>query len=262
MYGLHLTEETTTHLRLSTLYTISQQRSWMIQLSLGCLVISGILFQVTGSQITLSCQRRSPKFTHCDLTILRLFTKDSIGIPNLRGAKVESDDGTYRIALLTGEEKIPFDSVYTNLNWSKKHSDADAINEFVKNPQQNSLTIQDDTRWLSLIFGGVMLWLAVACIMLPSQADCYLDKTTGQLSLKKISLIWTSIEQYPLREIKSIKLIESTDSDGDKTYTTQIVLSSNRKIFLNLLDSSTPPDQIVQALHKFLGVPLEVQQKE
>jgi hypothetical protein len=186
MYGLYLTEETTTHMRLSTLHKISQQRSWMIQGSLGCLVISVILFQIGGSQITLNCQRRSPKLTYCELTTLRLFTQDSIGIPNLRGAELESDDGTYRIALLTGGEKIPFDRAYTNFDMSKKYSDTDAINQFVKNPQQNSLQIQDDSRWLSLIFGGVLLWLAVACIMLPSQSECYLDKTTGQLSLKEM----------------------------------------------------------------------------
>lgn len=258
MFGLHLVEQTPTYLRFAS--DKISLRNIMIQIALGSFAISGILFQFAGSQITLKCRRSTPKDVQCELTTVRLLTRDSMAIFNLKGAEVENNDDTDRLVLLTGAGKVPFDPVYTNFNRSKKGNDAYAIDRFVEDPQQANLTIQDDSRLLSVIFGGLMLWFGIYSLLAQFQTECRFDRATSQLSLSKANVFWSKVHQHSLQEIKGIRLIETTDSDGDKSYMTQIVWRSNEHFNLALLDPKLNPRDVVEILQTFLGVPLEFEQ--
>jgi hypothetical protein len=121
---------------------------------LGCVVIYFI-----GDKATLECQRLSSAQLDCTLTHASLRRTNSEAIAQLQGADVaryrDSDgDSTYQVILLTPEDEIPLASVRSSGARGKRQKAAQ-INQFLADPQQQTLAIVQDDRRFAYGLGGL-----------------------------------------------------------------------------------------------------------
>lgn len=137
------------------------------------LILGGVLIIVLwGNLDILHCDRSLSTPMTCQLTWTNLLRQEITLIPpgHLQGAEVQRRhkrrrfNNTYRVMILTKEERIPLTQGYS-MGEQGKREKANQINAFVKNSQQMSLTIRQDNRWLGYSFGrmflaaGVLSWL-------------------------------------------------------------------------------------------------------
>lgn len=257
MMGLHLVEQTAMRLKLERMLQGSA-RQLLAKFGFGSLAIAVAIGQISGSNIMLKCQRLEPAIAQCDLKTTRLLTRHSEKIEQLRGAELEDSDDTDRVVLLTAAGKVPFDYVYTNFSRQEKRETIQQIQQFVESPQQQELNVSQETRWLSLLFTAPFILFGLWMLIAELVTECSLDKSTGQLVLKKVGVFRTSLSIHLLQDIRSIEVVEKTDSDGNKSYTTKLLLKLGSSIPLDLLSSTTNPEAIAQAFQDFLQVPLNL----
>ncbi|MEQ9233442.1 hypothetical protein [Coleofasciculus sp. E2-BRE-01] len=129
------------------------------------LILVGILIIIIwGNLVILQCDRPLSTPVACQLTSANLLRQAITLIPpgHLQGAEVQrrhkrrSLNNTYRVILLTKEDRIPLTQGYS-MGERKKQEKANQINAFVENTQQISLTIRQDDRWLGYSFGGMFI---------------------------------------------------------------------------------------------------------
>jgi hypothetical protein len=237
----------------------------------GCLpLLFGVPFLVSGLAVmlllgkltTLDCKRVEPTQVACNLTSAGLLGKQTTSIPagQLQGADVgvsRGDDGdTYRVILVTKTMSIiPLTGVYSS-GYGGKRQKADRINAFVNDSSQMSLTIQQDDRWFAYIFGGIFTLVGgisiMSMIMVKLPRVYVFDKKSGYLYVTFRSLIQSETKQFRLRDIQSAQVVESTDSDGDKSLQTQLNLRSGNPMQLQVFGDSTKHHAIAQAINTFL----------
>lgn len=222
--------------------------------------LAAILF--FGEVAILTCTRLEPLQVVCKLTNSSLLRKRITQIPlgELQGADVQvnedSDGDTYRVVLITKSDTIPLTSVYSSGQHGKRKK-AEQINAFLANPEQTTLTIRQDDRWMfylggsvSTLVGAGILW---GIVFTKSLKTCVFDKRSGCLSMIKKSWVASETKQVPLRDIKAAQVIEDTDSDGDKTYSTQLTLRSGDPIRLPVFGDSEQHYKLADAINTFLG---------
>lgn len=128
---------------------------------------------ILGSEVkTLKCDRLKPNLVTCKLISSNLLFKTSRPIPRLHGAinynvnyYYEYED-SYKIMLLTGNQKIPMTRVPQSMNFIlyKMNEKVKRINYFVDNPSETSLTVREGYRWIKYPVGALFLLMGVGVI--------------------------------------------------------------------------------------------------
>ena len=131
-------------------------------------MVLGVLFIVAFGNLTiLQCNRLEPKSVACDLTSTSILNDHHVPIPAgaLQRAVVDvqvdnDDDGgrsyTYQVKLITTTEIIPF-TYYSMGNEEAIRAQAQQINAFLTNSEQQTLTVQQDNRLVMYMIGGLLL---------------------------------------------------------------------------------------------------------
>jgi hypothetical protein len=118
----------------------------------------GFSFLATGQHTTLDCER-SQDICELNRTGLWWSKKENFSLHKLQGAYVmvdRSDDGTTeRVALLTAQGDIPM--TYSSYSPGQQSETARQINAFVMEPSQKSLQVYEDSLWISIIAGIIMM---------------------------------------------------------------------------------------------------------
>jgi hypothetical protein len=232
----------------------------------------GMLFLVAGvaailllGRLTvLMCQRLEPNQIECQLTSTGLLGSQTTQITALEGAEVAThsdDDGdTYSIVLFAVGQKIPFSKIRSS-GYAAKKANADRINAFVNNSQQSALSVQEDHRWFSYLFGsGFALTggaLVLASWRLKFITYAVFDKNLGRLTLRRQSALGqTQTQSWNLQEIVGLSVKEEKDSDGDRTYKLLLKLKSGQQLPLSrlFLNSQPQAEAIAAKLRQFLGL--------
>ncbi len=217
-----------------------------------------------GNLSALKCDRVAATQIACKLTSANILRQKIVPIEagQLQGAEVQvnedSDGDTYRVVLITKSGKIPLTDVYSSGIGTKYRENVDKINSFIGNPAQESLLIQQDDRWFAYPFGGIFM-LVGGGIILGSlrwkfQTSCIFNKSTGKMYLTEQSLIESESKEWMLHHIKEAKAIAGTDSDGDKTYNTKLILKSGEEIALEIPNPASNHYKVTESINRFLGI--------
>ncbi len=219
-----------------------------------------------GKLTQLECNRLEPTQVACQLTASGILNTRTTNIPvgELQGAEIETSqdsdgDITYRVALITRQGRLPLTDSYSAGLGTNHQQNTNQINTFLSRADQENLVIQQDDRWFAFIFGGIFMLVGSGIIAggLFNQfsSACILDKTSGRLYLDRKNGFRTKRKEYPLHEIKAAKVVENTDSDGDPTYATYLVLRSGEKIPLKLTGSRNEHSALADTINQFLAKP-------
>ncbi len=211
---------------------------------------------------TLKCHRLEPTQVACEVIASGLFGKKITSIPagQLQSATVEvnrtSDGGSYRIALITKNKTIPFTFLYHS--GTGKYQKAKQINAFLNNPQQMSLKIQEDDRWLAYPLGGVFALVGGGIIfgslMWKIPTSCIFDKSSNLVYWNKKNLFQSETREQRLDEIREVKVIETNYSiNDDKIYKLVLSLRSSQQISLSITGSQSDLAQLAESINLFLS---------
>jgi hypothetical protein len=260
--GLQIVEQTPTILKLQA--KGNSIRLFELSVGIPFFLIGLLTIIFWGKLSTLKCARLEATQAACELTTSSLLGDHITPIPTgqLRGAEVEveksSDGHTYRVTLLTKNNRIPLNSMYSSGEEDKREK-ADQINAFIRNPGETSLIIQQDDRWFIYIFGGCFTLgggaIILHSLMLKLETHCVFDKGLDRMYLNRQNIFKKGeIREYRLHEIKEVVVVKGANEEGGESYTTKLILSSGEQITLPIAGVSSNHYEITQSISRFLGI--------
>lgn len=222
----------------------------------------GVMVIFMAQKVILNCQRIEPNQNLCQLTKVSLHQKKTeILSESLIGAKVDinkdSDGDTYRIILTTSTQNIPLTNMYTS-GKKNKNINVKKINNFLKDSNQQSLTIIQDERLFLYLFGIIFVFPGGAMVLGGLIAEDLkilftLTKSTQKFEIKRQKIGQIIEQKYSFSEIDSFAIKTETDSDGDTTYTLQLKLRSGRvePLYYTVLKSHL--EKLAKKMNSFIG---------
>ncbi len=197
-------------------------------------IIGVVIIILLSKASTFTCERAQPNQGRCELkhsnfVMSKIFI---ISINDLKGAEVvmahtrQMDSffilrPHYRVILLTPTEKIPL-TLYGTTNHETQDAIAAEINAYIKNPDETSLLIKRDNRWLIYILGGIFIVVGVFA-ELSKIITVTFDKVVGELKIERQGLLGSQVIEHPLEDIIGVKLNTSSYFNS-KTILHQVVL--------------------------------------
>lgn len=209
----------------------------------------------------LSCDRTRPAPGSCDLTFQGLFKTTAVQIPlnRLKGAQLEQSSGEngpqYRVIVVTHQnETYPLSNVLTS-DKAAVQAVVNQIQLFVQNPQEPSLLIEEDSRGIGAVVGGLCLLSAVAGgAFLGRAVICKVDKMANQLTLTRFGLFWVWSFRYPLEEITGVQVRQGSTSSSFSRYWLHLTTTTGKEINLtpgHRFDSQVA-EQTAKEFNRFL----------
>jgi hypothetical protein len=221
-------------------------------------VLAGFIVVICGELSNLSCNRLEASQGMCQLVRSNLLGRQNIRIPlnKFHGAKVEKNSGedsdTYRVVIHTnnGEEPLTRQS---DSDFDEKQAIVVEINNFIKNPRQKSLVVEQDTRLSMYLVGGLIAACGFLVIILGATFITYtFDKTLNHFILKRQSLFGTKIIQHQIQEIKDVEL--KYDSENSGSLISLILVSGDRVPFTRWYTNEGNEEEAVLSIRKFLNI--------
>ncbi|MGB6300931.1 MAG: hypothetical protein WBF90_32805 [Rivularia sp. (in: cyanobacteria)] len=233
---------------------------------LGCITFSsfflplGLGIFLLGSPKTLKCNRLEPTQVNCEYTSYNLFGEKATSIRQLQGAEVQveedSDGDTYTtFILLTKNDRIPLNK-YAAHSEEGLRKEATQINDFISNPQQNSLIINHGHNWFLYILGIFIFilngMLVIFFIRQKVTIICTFDKESGRMYLRRYGILGRETIDYTLDKIDRAR-VNSLSSENNY-YNVQLVLISGKRISLNLQKNSySNSNKVAKSINQFLN---------
>ncbi|KAF3885699.1 MULTISPECIES: transmembrane domain-containing protein [Nostocales] len=217
---------------------------------------------------TLTCTRVQPDRGECQLVTSSLLqsSKKTIPMEEFQGARVDQSDESrdrnqpQQLVLLTKHGELAFwtaDTQKPQVSAIELKSTADRINDFVKNSQTSSFTIQKGNPTLAWAVTGVttfnFLWLAYCCEIV----TCDFDKSRGSVIKKRQWFFISKTVEHQLREIVDVQVQEKFNRNG-KNYRIKLLLSSGKDLpltnyYTNYLRKREYIEKKADAIAQFLG---------
>ena len=101
-----------------------------------------------------------------------------------------------------------------------------------------------------MVGGGIIL----SALMWKIKTSCVFDKGSGRMYLKQQNIFQSEMREQMLHEIKEARVIEGTDSDGDKTYATKLLLRAGEDIPLQIFGPASTHYKIAESINQFLSL--------
>jgi hypothetical protein len=241
----------------------------------------GIMIYGPNKLTTLKCERLNQTEVTCELTSSSLIEEHITPIPvgEFQGAELivsknKKGQRSYRATLLTKAKDIP---LYGIFYWSEEVADerVQEINNFVSNPKQILLIIQQDNRRFIYASIGILALLGSLAIVnaLTKKVDvtCIFDAEADRMYLKQQNIFKKSeIREEILYEIKEAQIVvvkktgKKTDTKyniepqivvvekTDTKYNIKLILSSGNEITLLPINILYNPYKITQSINHFL----------
>lgn len=232
--------------------------------------IAGITFMLVGliaiagpEQVTtFTCDRTSSTEGICELAHSSLLFSDSttIFLQDLQAAEIQTNqssaNNSARIVLVTTRAQIPLMADY-NSNLEQEESRANTVNQFIQDPNQTNLSIKEDNRLFSYIFGGLFLVTGlVGSGIITKTFTCKFDKSIGSLILIKKGFLWTRTVKKPIADIMGLQVNKPKKKSGKKNYQVSLVLTTGKRIGLasgsepNLVETK----KVIHCITSFLNI--------
>ncbi|HEY9623161.1 MAG TPA: hypothetical protein V6C78_22585 [Crinalium sp.] len=250
---MHITEQTPTRL---TLTDHNRQWLWGTLFGLPFMMVGLGIAVVAGNLTKLECRRTPSHQITCQRTITGLLgTKTDAILGRVIRAGVVTDHGT-GVVLSTSAGQIELVNHREFVGERQIRIAAD-INAFINDSQQMQLRVQQDDRLEEVANGAVFFLPGIAVILaalsIPMQVFCQLDKTTGQMTLKRRYRVWgTRTATYKLTDIQQAQIVQSPGSSRHPVYVVQVELKAAKPTALSPPTRDRQQCQtIVNAIHTF-----------
>ncbi|MEH2066968.1 MAG: hypothetical protein V7K47_02150 [Nostoc sp.] len=254
----HITEQTPKLLKLQL-----EPQAIFYWLFGGIFIIGGVfLIAALGKATTFSCSRIGGEANSCQLTTKNLLSTQtqSWDFQKIIKAKLDTTTtdawGNYPFVLQTTQGSVLINLL--NADSTQKKAKAVQINTFLKTPQEQKLTIGEDSRlWtyplgLFMIAGGAV---CIASILRQKKIICIVDKTIGKITIERQSWLGNKIAEAKLSEILAIEL-NLFEFDNISSYNIRLILANNHYIDLATASifTATTANQIKETLTSFINL--------
>ncbi|WP_138498404.1 hypothetical protein [Nostoc sp. PA-18-2419] len=254
----HITEQTPKLLKLQL-----KPQATFYWLFGGIFIIGGVfLIAALGKATSFSCSRVGEEANICQLTTKNLLTTQtqSWHFQEIVEAKLDTTTtdawGSYPFVLQTTHGSVLINLL--NADSTKKEAKAAQINTFLKIPQEQNLTIGEDSRLWTYPLGLLMIAVGAVCIasiLRNKKIICVVDKTVGKITIERQSWLGNQILEAKLSEIVTIEL-NSFEFDNILSYNIRLILADNHHIDLATASifTATTANQIKETLTSFINL--------
>ena len=218
----------------------------------GGLIVGTATIKVT----TLECQR-DRDLIECQRSISGILGTEKDQIPGrLRSVSTVTTSGRGLVLETTNGqlELAPYRTFVT----SQHFKNADRIAAFLEDPQQTTIKIEQDDRWLNILGNGGFLvagfTLALCAVAIPIQISCRFDRAGDRITLDKKYLLYGDRQTVlPLSTIKQARLKELIwVRSREPVYNIELIPLATKKISFSVPSTNLSQyQQIVDAIDRF-----------
>jgi hypothetical protein len=231
---------------------------WGLLLALPFTVIGLGLMAGTAKVTTLECQRATVNSIGCQRTITGVLGDEEDGISGeLRSAKVAKDNGI-GIVLGTTKGDVELAPYRTFVNGEHERN-ADRVNAFIKQPQQNTLSVQQDDRLINSVgSGGILiggLTIGLLAMSIPVRVSCKLDRLRDRAIVDKQYLLLGNRQTVlTLSDIERAEVKESIFiRNRQPVYKIDLVSANAPNVSLSIPSKNLAEyEQIVEEIDRFV----------
>ena len=243
--------------RLLEIVNRNHQYRWGLLLAIPFIAIGLIKGIATIKVTTLECHRDRDSI-ECQRSISGIFGTEKDRIPGrLQSVSTVTTSGKGLVLETTTEqlELAPYRTFVT----SQHFENADRIAAFLKDPQQTTIRIEQDDRWLNILGNGGFLvagfTLALFAVAIPIQISCRFDRAGDRITLDKKYLLYGDRQTVlPLSTIKQAKLKELIwVRSREPVYSIELIPVATKKISFSVPSTNLSQyQQVVDAIERFL----------
>lgn len=225
------------------------------------IIVGLVIIAGTVQTTTLECQRTKGNQIGCQRTTTGILGAVKDSIPGeLRSVKtVTTKRAGIILGTTTGEvELTPYRASVT----SSQEPIAERLNAFLNNPQQVTIRVEQDDRWIDLLESSYFLiWgaaIALYALAIPTRMSCQLDRDADRVTIDKKYLLYGHRQTIlPLPTIKQAQvkeLLYSIMSGGRQPlYTIDLIPFDAKKVSLSVsIESLTKCQHLVDKIDRFL----------
>jgi hypothetical protein len=211
--------------------------------------------------VNLECQRTTEQQVTCQRTISGIWGTEKDQIPGyLQTATVVKNSGVgVVLETTTGKSRL---APYHTLVTSQHTQTVDHINAFLQDPQQATIRVEQDDRWISLLWSGNFLLgglgAALLALAIPMEMSCRFDQSNNQVILDKKYYLYgnhqqlLSLSEIQEAQVRSLQLALSINRKS--VYGLQLVTTNTAKISFSVPSQNLSNYQeIAQAINQFLA---------
>jgi hypothetical protein len=235
----------------------NHQYLWGLLLAIPFITIGSIVGAATIKVTSLECQR-DRDIIECQRSISGILGTEQERIPGrLQSVSTVTKSGVGLVlGTTTGTvELAPYRAFVT----SQHFENADRIAAFLKNPQQTTIRIEQDDRWINSLWSGNFLvgglTIALFALAIPTQISCKFDRDRDRVILDKKYLLYGDRQtMLPLSTIKQARLTELIwVRNREPVYSIELMPIDTKKISFSVPSTNLAQyQQIVDAIEHFL----------
>lgn len=233
---------------------------WILLFAAPFIVVGLVLTAATVKVTTLECQRTEGNQIGCQRTITGILGVEKDLIPGqLQTVTTVKNSGTgVVLGTSTGEVNL---ASYKAFVTDSQDRTTDRLNIFLKDPQQATIRVEQDDRWINFLWcgnfviGGVVI--ALYALAIPTQMRCKLDRDTDRVTINKKYLLYgdrqTVLPVSTIKQAKVRELLFSISGDRQPLYTIDLIPFDAKKVSLSASTQNlTKCHQIVDRIDRFL----------
>ncbi|PSB03482.1 hypothetical protein [Merismopedia glauca] len=236
----------------------NRQCLWGLLFATPFIAISLGVTVLTAKLITLECQRLESRQIECQRTVTGIFGAEKDRIPgNLKTATTIKTSGI-GVVLETTKGRVEL-APYRAFVTDRIDKTVDRLNAFIKNPQQATISVEQDDRWanylgsVNFFIGGMAI--AFGALAIPVGMSCKLDRNSGEVIIAKKYWLYGDRQMVlPLSKIDRALVRELPFSLNRKSvYNIHLVPSAGKKVSLSVPSQNLSQYQeIVDVTNDFL----------
>ncbi|AFY92039.1 hypothetical protein [Chamaesiphon minutus] len=233
---------------------------WGLLFATPFVVIGSIATALTVKVTTLTCQRAPGNQIDCQRTIAGILGTERELIPgNLKSVKTVKTSGT-GVVLGTSQGEVnlaPYKAFVTD----SQYRTADRLNAFLKNPQQQTISVEQDDRWINFLWSGNFivggLVIGLYSLQIPLQMSCKFQHDLDRVTIDKKYLLYGDRKTVlPLSTIKQAQVREllfSISGDRQPLYTIDLATTDAKQVSLSVSSKNlTECQRLVNIVDRFV----------
>ncbi len=244
--------------RLLEIVDRNHQYLWGLLLAIPFLTIGCIVGAATVKVTTLACQRELDRL-ECQRSISGILGTEKDRIPGRLQSIATVKTSGVGIILGTTTGKVEL-APYRTFVTSQHFENAARIEAFIKDPKQTTIRIEQDDRWLNILWSGNFiiggLTIGLFALAIPIYISCTLDRDCDRVTLNKKYLLYGNRQTVlPLSTIEQAKLKELIwVRNREPVYNIELISIGAKKVSLSVPSTNLSHyQQIVDAIEHFLA---------
>ncbi|NJR32414.1 MAG: hypothetical protein HC778_05765 [Chamaesiphon sp. CSU_1_12] len=231
---------------------------WGLLLAIPLTAIGLGLMAGTAKVTMLECQRSTVGSIGCQRTITGILGEEEDGLPGeLRSAKVTKTSGT-GIVLDTTKGDVELAPYRTFVN-GEHDRNAARVNAFLKDKQQNTLSVEQDDRLINSLWSGSMLigglTIGLLAMAIPVRVSCKLDRLRDRAIVDKQYLLLGN--RQTVLTLSAIERAEVKESifvrNRQPVYKIDLVSANAKNVSLSIPSQNLAEyEQIVEEIDRFV----------